>query len=177
MKFKAFSLIELMISLIAISVITAAFTPVISKKLKSADLVIGAGGTKCLNAECSEVDPNCSFCDTCSKTCFACKNICLENEGIKTSDCSCQKCDNGNGGVPHCNKCSISEDDEITCAGCESGYSLGRDENNNIICFTCSDIKENCSENLCGYSFTPPCCPGYWCDGHTCKWQVCILGC
>ncbi|MBQ8475934.1 prepilin-type N-terminal cleavage/methylation domain-containing protein, partial [bacterium] len=43
-KHLAFSLIELMISLIAISVITAAFTPVISKKIKSGNLTIGDSG-------------------------------------------------------------------------------------------------------------------------------------
>ena len=37
---KAFSLIELMISLITISCITAAFTPVVTKKLKKSNVAV-----------------------------------------------------------------------------------------------------------------------------------------
>ena len=50
-KLFAFSLIELMISLIAISVIVAAFTPVISKRLKSGEISITQGGSSI--EECS----------------------------------------------------------------------------------------------------------------------------
>ncbi|MBR1617408.1 hypothetical protein IJ670_04585, partial [bacterium] len=45
-KALAFSLVELLISLIAISCITAAFAPVISKRLTSGALSIGAGEVK-----------------------------------------------------------------------------------------------------------------------------------
>ena len=37
---KGFSLIELMISLITISCITAAFTPIVTKKLKNSDVTV-----------------------------------------------------------------------------------------------------------------------------------------
>ena len=40
-KLPAFSLIELMISLITISLITSSFTPVISKKIKNGSLSVG----------------------------------------------------------------------------------------------------------------------------------------
>ena len=40
-KILAFSLVELMISLIVISIVTAAFTPIVTKKLKTADQSIG----------------------------------------------------------------------------------------------------------------------------------------
>ena len=40
-KILAFSLVELMISLIVISIVTAAFAPIVTKKLKTADQSIG----------------------------------------------------------------------------------------------------------------------------------------
>ncbi|MBR1617559.1 hypothetical protein IJ670_05340, partial [bacterium] len=71
-KALAFSLIELLISLIAISCITAAFAPVISKKLMSNSISIasssnnnsGGGG---LSPDCTHISQNCQSClgDTC----------------------------------------------------------------------------------------------------------------
>ena len=43
-KFIAFSLVELMISLITISLITAAFAPVITKKLSAGTITVGSFG-------------------------------------------------------------------------------------------------------------------------------------
>ena len=43
-RIPAFSLIELMISLIAISVIAASFAPVMSKKMKASSLGVGSSG-------------------------------------------------------------------------------------------------------------------------------------
>ncbi|MBQ8476312.1 prepilin-type N-terminal cleavage/methylation domain-containing protein, partial [bacterium] len=59
-----FSLIELMISLIAISVITAAFTPVISKNIKSGYLTIGSTGGEYITTYCDAIDTSCKMCDT-----------------------------------------------------------------------------------------------------------------
>ena len=44
-SFGAFSLIELLISLIIISLLVAAFTPIITKKLKASDISIGSFGS------------------------------------------------------------------------------------------------------------------------------------
>ena len=54
---KGFSLVELMISLITISCIAAAFTPVITKKLKKQDIALSLAQTSEITNQCSGYEP------------------------------------------------------------------------------------------------------------------------
>ena len=70
-KLLAFSLIELMISLITISCIVAAFTPVVTKKLKNSNVIegidkfINTGGIKIQTLNFSCIKGLCSFSGAC----------------------------------------------------------------------------------------------------------------
>jgi len=73
LRTAAFSLVELMISLIVISIITAAFAPIISKKIKSADLSLSSNVEYNYDeAFCSSITQNCSVCtgSSCKKCCM-----------------------------------------------------------------------------------------------------------
>ena len=124
----AFSLIELMISLIAISCITAVFTPVISKKLQSGDLTIGGKSFELTN-ECSSIDPYCEFCDMASETCYQCQRPCDEGYGLNKGNCQCVLCTDREKGVANCNTCLWnSEEEKVYCTRCNSGYYLKSDK-------------------------------------------------
>ena len=84
----AFSLIELMISLIAISIISASFAPVISKRIKSGAMGIGTGASR-VNTSCLKwtndggSHPGKGLCSLCTDTrCLICTGLyCDENNG------------------------------------------------------------------------------------------------
>ena len=84
---KAFSLIELMISLIVISLVAAAFAPVITKKLSSSSIFAGSIGGG-FSKSCSNISEDCALCA--GDTCLSCKNKCDEGEILNVSDCSCK---------------------------------------------------------------------------------------
>ena len=86
-NFKGFSLIELMISLIVISLITAAFVPVISKKLTTGSIFAGGSGGG-FNKSCSEIDEDCDLCA--GEICLSCKKTCPAGETLNTTSCSCE---------------------------------------------------------------------------------------
>ena len=84
----------LIISLIVISVVTAAFAPIVTKKLKTSDMSIGAASSDYIFDEsvCNKSVANCSVCvkDECvrckngyyfdndTNTCKACSSNCAE---------------------------------------------------------------------------------------------------
>ena len=72
---KAFSLIELMISLITISCITAAFTPVVTKKLKNSNVTVALSE---VTTKCDKFTDECSLCY--SSKCIACSRYCNDNQ-------------------------------------------------------------------------------------------------
>ncbi|MBR1617614.1 prepilin-type N-terminal cleavage/methylation domain-containing protein, partial [bacterium] len=124
-KRLAFSLIELLISLIAISCITAAFAPVISKRLTSGALSIGAGEVKVTSGNFLPI-PEChekygSLCNLCGpEGCYGCSKTCQDGEYINVSKCTCTNCeDNIDGYDANCIKC-----DGEKCFQCSNGYYL-----------------------------------------------------
>ena len=84
---NGFSLIELMISLIVISLIAAAFVPVITKKLSSSSIFAGSTGGG-FNKSCSEIDEDCDLCA--GSICLSCKKTCSADETLNTTSCSCE---------------------------------------------------------------------------------------
>ena len=86
-NFKGFSLVELMISLIVISLIMAAFVPVISKKLTTGSIFAGSSGGG-FGKSCSEIDEDCDLCA--GSICLSCKKTCPAGETLNTTSCSCE---------------------------------------------------------------------------------------
>ncbi len=86
---KAFSLVEILVALIIVSLVVAALAPVITKKLSSAGITIGGGGgggdEPEIELECSDIDPNCVACadDKCVK---CATNYKVTNDGKCESD-------------------------------------------------------------------------------------------
>ena len=96
-----FSLVELMISLIIISLVAAAFTPILTKKLSRNSIIAGGSASEITN-QCS--DKFSSYCKLCTKTyCVQCSKTCEANQYVKTRECKT------------CNSCS---DFDLNCKTC-----------------------------------------------------------
>ena len=136
----AFSLVEILVALIIVSLITAALAPVITKKLSSAGITIGAGGTSEIEfqMDCSAFSEDCALCF--EEKCTLCTKNCADNEFTSTPDCTCKLC-NGEDGFKDCDQCTSKK-----CKKCLSGYGLNPDN-------TCKECEI-----------------GYYSDGtHACK--------
>lgn len=116
-KFKdriAFSLIELMVSMVVISVIMAAFTPIITKRMKANTIAMKLGdsisATKCE----TWINSNCRVC--LRKRCVLCNDDvkCSASEYLHVDDCTCHSCSEYNA---NCTSCSVSK-----CKACSGGY-------------------------------------------------------
>ena len=99
--FKGFSLVELMISLITISLISAAFAPIITKKLSSMGITVGSFGGNGNNSG-GTTPTGCTSDMTCQKGYYL------------DEDCVCQKCN-----VAHCLECPGTGN---YCQSCKEGY-------------------------------------------------------
>ncbi len=142
---KGFSLVELLISLIVISCITAAFTPLITKKFSSG--VFGGGGTGDLTTDCT--DKFGDFCTLCTSAgCIDCGISCPDGEYMDTKNCICLPCKDKYG--EDCEKCT-----EKKCLTCPSGQYLDSDEN----CQSCSSKFSHCAS--CTESECSACADGY----------------
>ena len=110
----AFSLIELMISLVVISSITAAFAPVISKKLSSSQTSVSSRlGSMSINC----TDKFGADCTLCNKTkCIACFKSCASNTYRDTATCTCINCSSISANCIMC--------DKGKCTQCNVGYKL-----------------------------------------------------
>ena len=142
-KILGFSLVELMISLIVISIVTAAFAPIVTKKLKTSDMSIGTGSSDYVfdEAICSASVQNCSICvaDSCVKCkegyyldeneCKACTDSCLSC----TNSSKCLKCKDGF--YPKDDKCKACSDNLRGCKQCSKDGTQ---------CLTCVDNCEIC---------------------------------
>ena len=110
----AFSLIELMISLVVISSITAAFAPVISKKLSSNATTISSGQGS-ISTKCE--DKFGADCTLCYKTkCIVCTKSCPTNTYRDIPTCTCKSCSDKSA---YCTKCNDEK-----CIQCNAGYKL-----------------------------------------------------
>ncbi len=109
MKKKGFSLIELLISLITISVILASLAPVVTHKLKHGGVSVGS---KKLTMTCpNTVGSSCTLC--LGNQCIACPIGC--GSGFKnTLTCKCETCT-----VSNCANCNSGSNQCDTCrSGC-----------------------------------------------------------
>ena len=140
----AFSLVELMISLIIVSVITAAFTPVLSKKIKNGTLSAGSEGG--ILIKCDSINTNCS---ACTKTqCVVCNYTCNPGQRVVTTSCTCAGCQKGyycNGKTmrvcPQGTYCNAT--DCASCITCGSGtYATAPGA---TACTACSSKTANCA--------------------------------
>ena len=154
---KAFSLVELMISLIVISCIMAAFVPVISKKMKYSAIALSAGGVSEITTDCSEkFSSNCKLCT--KQYCIQCElSNCAAGTYTENKSCSCKNCAEL---FPNCSEC-----DSQKCTKCkDNNYSI-----NNGRCEICPSGKICDGINAYDESYcaNPPF--GYYCEGNVIK--------
>ena len=100
LRMTAFSLVELMISLIVISIVTAAFAPILTKKLKTSDQSIGTATATSItsSAICNSVSKGCVECED-DKCIVASDGYFLNKTTEKSQACNsvmtgCFKCSN-----------------------------------------------------------------------------------
>ncbi len=163
---NGFSLVELLISLIIISCITAAFTPLITKKFSSGVFGSGGGSVSDITNECDKFSSNCTLCT--NDFCIVCSGLsCGVDEYKDTKTCSCKKCVDKYGA--DCNKCNDNK-----CLTCPNGEYL---DNSDESCKSCTNKFSNCTscdENKCaackdGYVLENPTssnpCTNFECGG------------
>lgn len=128
---KGFNLIELLVSLIIISLIIGIFLQLIIKRNKSAPSLIGSENFK---INCSI--PNCEVCSSNTECVFCNSAFPCATERIKTQNCSCLTCSNIG--------CLTCPDD--TCTACKPGFG-------GINCEKCPEgtYSKGGSLALCGY--------------------------
>lgn len=190
---QGFSLIELLISLIIISVIVASFAPVLSKKLVRGSISISQGSKKNLTTDCP-VHSNCMLCyeDEKDASCLVCVASCGDGEYTDRQNCSCISC---SGRFSGCYTCTASR-----CTRCNSGWGMtasgceycgaGKASDGTTACINCNGARQyslagatSCSECPTGQqpnSTHTGCenitCPdGKYLENNTC--QNCSNGC
>ena len=145
---RAFSLVELLISLIVISCITAAFAPLITKKFSSSVFGFGGGGgnsgTTSITTDCaSKYTSDCLLCS--SSECLSCAKTCPDGQCQDASNCTCKECPTSE--FPNCAKFSST-----TCIQCQKGFRLVEG-----VCVACTSEKYSDNGKECKY-----CEPGFW---------------
>ena len=150
--FKAFSLVELMISLIIISLIAAAFVPVVTKKLSKNSIIAGGSSSEIIE-QCT--DKFGALCKLCTKNyCVQCALSCQEGQYVNTKTCDeCKSCATFD---TNCKSCT-----QNGCTKCKSDYYL-----KDNVCTKC-DTGKFCD----GINMSSDCPVGYYCDStgkHAC---------
>ncbi len=145
---KGFSLVELLISLIVISCITAAFAPLITKKFSSSVFGFGGGGgntsTPSISADCSsKFSSDCLLCT--SSECLSCAKTCPDGQCQDSTNCTCKECPTSE--YPNCIKFT-----NTACIQCKNGYRLV-----DSTCIACPNGKYSDNGKECKY-----CEIGYW---------------
>lgn len=135
LKLLGFSLVELTVGMIIISVLLAAFMPIITKKTKANSTVLKGGGNVLQGG--GEFGPDCLF--HIRSGCILCNIKCSEGEYAETRPCTCRSC------KEYSNLCTAC--DEKRCNRCDKGYFL---ENGN--CTLCP--KGNYCDGLNRYPCT-----------------------
>lgn len=151
--FKAFSLVELMISLIIISLIAAAFVPVVTKKLSSDSIISGNTGKITTNCE-EKFGENCKLCD--KNRCINCEIANNDNQKFIHQDtCSIKSCsDERYGYGANCLECNSSK-----CTKCDSKFYVSNGK--------CVSCEIGCTSSRCycdGVNQNTSCSSGYYCD-------------
>lgn len=118
----AFSLIELLITLIIISVILTALAPVISKRLQYRNLNYAASS---IGTDCSKFGNQCLICS--NKGCSLCSNQFNVQSGYyvdPNDNCEVKQCPEG------CLDCSVNG-----CTSCKEGYGYNSSD------MTCTKVR------------------------------------
>ena len=116
----AFSMIELMVSVVVVCCITASLTPTITRKLKTAAITVSSGSSSNQKLEfrhqCTEeYSSDCLLCN--DVRCNLCVKECAEDEYLETSQCKCISCAEAHDA--NCAACTNQY-----CTVCKPGYSL-----------------------------------------------------
>ena len=83
---KAFSLIEVMVSLIVMTIIMAAFVPIVTKR---ANQKLQSGFIK-QEGDCAYISSRCHLCDTRQNTCLSCELSCIDDKTLNYNKCVCE---------------------------------------------------------------------------------------
>ncbi len=107
----AFSLVELLISLIIISCLVTVFAPVMTKKIRNKKLSV----TNKITTNCSSLDSDCKLCSVVSgsKICVSCAKTCPSGKYLNLQTCKCVSCPS------YCLTCNAQG-----CIICKKGYGL-----------------------------------------------------
>ena len=147
--FKAFSLVEILVALVIVSLIMAALAPVITKKLSSSAIVVGTSQ----NADViSEITANCEGSENFSSKCELCtKDFCIS--------CGIGKCPAG----------QYLDNKKCACKPCSDKFSNCK-ECNSDTCTLCSSVDYYIKNTNC-----LSCPTGSFCDGTT-LYETCPSG-
>jgi len=139
MKRLGFSLIELLISLIIISIIAAVFLPVLTKRLKYREIAFG-GNNVSVNCSLFDSENRCSMCT--QNYCTLCVTEQSVPRGYYVNpkeSCDYQLCEEKFEGCTECNK--------DFCLACKDRYAYSKEQKTCIkcpeVCLTC-DSKGSC---------------------------------
>ena len=122
-KQLGFSVLELLVLLVTISIVTAALAPVFTKRVRSVNATTNP----------SKVSQNCTgrfsaYCTSCNiRECLTCDRVCNQAETKIISSCTCQVCSTL---FANCYACA-----ERQCTKCQQGYWLNKTDNK--ICTAC----------------------------------------
>ncbi len=144
-----FSLIEVLVALIIVSVLMAISVPILTKKAQNI-AVLGGGQSEEIKAECSIFGSDCSLCY--SSKCIVCNKTCLETQFKDIENCNCKNCSNEDLGGAGCKKCN-----KTTCLECDSSKFLNSSNK-------CTPCPQNATCN--GKEMT--CKSGYYRKDDTC---------
>lgn len=141
-KLKAFTLIEILVAIVGISLVSAAMAPVITKKVNASKTIVNAAELR-TQPYCSKFSKDCPMCYP--KECFMCKENCdrtFDTQYGKTSAvldkkaCRCSLCNSGTytggkidddyvpgnvTGDPYCYSCVL---EGKKCTSCMPGYYM-----------------------------------------------------
>ena len=81
---KAFSMMELMVCVVAISIMAAAMAPAIIRKQKKAEVIVNSNQ---LSPYCSAFSADCNLCY--QDKCVVCMKDCGTFENINIAECKC----------------------------------------------------------------------------------------
>ena len=145
---KAFSLVEMMVNIIAISVLVAAMAPVITKKIEYQRAIVDT--TDIMTQEkCTAFTNQCTLCTT--NECLVCQRACGEKETsfgetsmvLNAKQCKCVLCNADTSAITtasmmsstvttdkYCYSCTLGKS---KCNKCMSGYYLS----SSTVCTEC----------------------------------------
>ncbi len=155
---QGFSLVEIIVALIIISCIMAAFAPLITKKLKSSNVTIAVSE---VTTKCNKFSSDCNLCYP--QKCIMCSKNCAYSEYKNNNMCTCVACNSFSSNCVTCN--------ESGCTKCNPGYGLkdgsceicskGYYSNGTTVCLPCEIGKYQNEE---GKNTCKPCESGRYQD-------------